>query len=251
MKRTNKPPTKKSATTGPTELSAALVKKAKAEHEGITADLQDLQKGWGTLARRCLAFSERKYHHAIKDPKTGKPYQEFTDWATAVFGRSRSTLYAHMRIVKKLGDAVNRKTLDRMPKQNAEALVEYQKNGGKIRPRLLEKAEKLPEREFREELGLKRQRAKARPAQSSPPASSPFPASEATKQRFQRALEIAKWLIREDQRELPVEDKALELIVGEFLDAHEAEYAEAHPDRKSAVPAQAPREAAVAASVAA
>jgi hypothetical protein len=118
----------------------------------IRESLRSLKRSWVSLGRLCEDFKEKDYHRAIIDTKTGKPFTNFGTWARSVFGKSQSTIFKELRILRILKGRVGDEELSKIPKENAAHVADVVANGGELAPAMVKQARDLPEREFRETL---------------------------------------------------------------------------------------------------
>jgi len=219
------------------QLKDAFVAKAKAAHDEIVKEVQEISSRWTKLARKVEEFREKNYHQAITNPKTGKPFRNFAKWAKSVFGKSESTIFAHARLVRQLTGVLRDEDMEGTRKENLEQMVRLKK-AGKLDSAAVEAGKKLPARSFRKEVEQRLPAEDRRPVLEQ---IGPYQVSAATAEHFGRALTVAEWVVEEDDGELPVRDRALEALATSYLEGHQVAYDAAHtPKRKANLAAKPP-----------
>src|SRR4051794_17334461 len=88
-------------------LPDEFLAQARQRNDTIRADLVDLGQRWVKLGKACLEFKKAKYFRGITDPGTKKPFRTFTDWAKWVSGKSRSSVFNIVRLVRQLENDVS------------------------------------------------------------------------------------------------------------------------------------------------
>lgn len=217
------------------ELTKTFINQATRELLKLRELREKAHKSWTDFIVEVQLFRSKHYHLAIENPATpGVPYTRYDEWASNEFGKSTSTIKRDMGLYTQLEGTVDRPDLDTMPKENAEILVDIKRRGKKISPAIIDAAKTLPTKKF-EQVAYPKGKPGLTTDSSDPevlrPARLPLLPMDVY-DLVDRGLTMACEFAKDGDMDTPLKVKAVGLIFGEFVNAHEVEYNEIIKDRE-------------------
>ena len=136
----------------PTHLESNSERRAQAQkaHTDIVDCSFRLGEDWVSLTRRVQEFKKAKLYRYIEDPDNGKCFTRFDRWAEFALGKSASTIFSHLQILKELTGVIADDKLPHIPRQTALQLIRHKKENKNIDQIATDDAERLTAAEFAE-----------------------------------------------------------------------------------------------------
>jgi hypothetical protein len=214
------------------KLSKSFVHQAEKLDGQIVKTLERIDRDVVGVGEMFREMKEKGFHVALGFPN----FAAYVDQRCP--NTSKSQVFQAMRIVRELtsgpNPSVSREDVKLMPKDNAEGLASLRQRGVEITPNLIEAAKSLPIRRFQEEIVLKQApdlAQKAAVAKGTVIADAPtmyhrkvLMLSSETMAELEHCAEIARYVVRDDVRDVPFDDKFLQSMCAEYRSNFEADY---------------------------
>lgn len=207
-KKVTKIPKLKKPKTPKFALTPGFISRANKEFDGIQKDKDSVGESYFALRRRCRQFGDEKLYKGVKD-ENGNYFKTFRESMKFVFDKSAATMFAEMRIEKKLLPVIGEKDLSQISKENQKHIIDLsptQQGEDKV----IEAAKELTAKEFELKFpAKKKQTAEVKKAVAS---------RKATSEQF--TLNVSPGLYK---RLKYVEDKALRVFAPDITDGDYSE----------------------------
>lgn len=207
------------------QFSKGIMRSAEALDAKIREQVEKIGKGHMHLTKLLVELRDKKYHLALG-------YANFGEYVKEVLNVSAAKAFAQIAVYRELvqgeGTKVSEEDLNSMTMQNAEALVTIKKANPKaLTAKVIEAAKTLPERRFQTEVVFPATKSEAgQPEPEIMARLGPFMVSKAVADNFTKALEIGRFVARDDDRTIPLAEKALDAVAAEFIATYGPEYEE-------------------------
>jgi len=203
----------------------------------IVAKIRNMSLDFVELGAMCNEMTAKGYYRALGfNTKTAYFKDRFPD-------KGKSQLFEAMRIERVLTSGedpvVSKEDVLAMPQENASAIVRMHKAGVTITEQIVTQAKELPISKFQSEVVFKenpKEAAHAAAETGDLPAGTGVGQTLTKHKHYEllldtvsslaRSEEIARYVVRDDRREIPFVDKFLQAMSADFQASYAAEYEE-------------------------
>lgn len=189
---------------------------------------QELRETWKTIQKDVVRVGEILLEMKTKRMHIALGYPNFENYVQDACGQSKTQAFEAMRIVRELTTgpaALPAAAVSRMSRENAKRVIRLKEYGVRITHQIVEAAQTLPEKQFLEDIeypALKKQGVA--PTEGAVLCRQTLVLPGEILDQLLHAHEIMKWMSRDDQRDLPLDQKAWQMMAVEIISTYGAEY---------------------------